>query len=115
MTGPSAEPIDSDSRSLKRSLAEALLALGSMLTSLGVWFGVTGRPARPARHYEASVPGISIPLLGFIHDLNFWPDGRQLAVLRQLKGEPHCIATILDFPSGAVVRNIPDAARGVVA
>ena len=35
VTGPSAEPIDSDSRSLKRSLAEALLALGVVLTGLG--------------------------------------------------------------------------------
>jgi hypothetical protein len=54
-------------------------------------------------------------LLGYVHDLKFRPDGRQLAVLRQLDREPRCIATVLDFPSGAFVRNIPDAARGVVA
>jgi hypothetical protein len=113
--GPSAEPIDSDSRSLKRSIGEALLAFGVVLTGLAIWLGVTGRATRPPRHYQASVPGISIPLLGYVQDLKFRPDGRQLAVLRQLNRESHCIATILDFPSGAFMRNIPDAAHGVVA
>ena len=114
VTEPSAEPIDSDSRTLKRSIAEALLALGVVLTGLGVWLGVTEWFARPTRHYKAPIPGISIPVLGFVHDLKFRPDGRQLAVLQHRDRKPDCIATILDFPSGTVVRNIFDAARGVM-
>ncbi len=115
MTEPYAEPIDSDSRSFRRPLAAALLALAVVLTGLAIWLGVTEWFARPTRHYKAPVPGISIPVLGFVRDLKFRPDGRQLAVLQQRDRIPDCIATILDFPSGTVVRNIFDAARGVMA
>jgi hypothetical protein len=112
---PFAEPIDSESGGFKRSLASALLALGVVLTGLAIWLGVTEWIARPTRHYKAPVPGISISVLGFVRDLKFRPDGRQLAVLQQRDRKPDGIATILDFPSGTVVRNIFDAASGVMA
>jgi WD40 repeat protein len=54
-------------------------------------------------------------LVGYVRDLEFQPNGREVAVLRQLRGEKDCIATILEFPSGKLVRNISNVAPDVVA
>lgn len=109
------DPMECEQRGFKSLVIRVLVACGVVGTGLAIWMSATGQRAGRANVEPVPVSGIKIPLLGYVRDFEFRPDGREIAVIQQFTGDQTFVATILTFPAGTLVRRLNNVASGVGA
>jgi WD40 repeat protein len=109
------KPEELGQKNFKSRALPVLVALCVVGTVVAIWTCTTGRRTHQATSDPVPVPGIKIPLRGYVSDFEFRPDGREILVIQQVSGDQNFVATILKFPDGAFVRSLTNVANGVGA